>query len=196
METLLIGQLARRAGLTTHAIRYYESLGLLSPPLRSAAGYRRYPPSAIAELRFVKQAQSLGFSLDEIREILELGRSGRAPCSRVLAIARAHLEELAQRIERLRHLRQQLARAVSKWEAGGVPAACAATFCGLIANAAADRDAPRRRRSVAGEAAAGADARPRGRVPRDAPPRVPGRHTATARRERPDKEEPAGAQKR
>lgn len=138
MDTLLIGQLARRAGVTTHTIRYYEALGLLSRPARTAAGYRRYPPSAVDELRFIKRAQSLGFGLDEIAEILRLSRSGRAPCSRVLAMARAHIAELGARIERLQALRDRLERALSRWEAGGVPADCAATFCGLIAEAVLD----------------------------------------------------------
>lgn len=136
MERLLIGGLARRAGVTPQTIRYYESLGLLTPPRRTPAGYRRYGPEAATELAFIKKAQALGFSLDEIKRILDLSRAGRAPCSTVLALAREHLADLDRRIAQLQALRQQLDRALLRWESGGAPPDCAATLCGLIAGAA------------------------------------------------------------
>lgn len=68
-------------------IRYYESLGSMRRPARSAAGYRRYSDDAVQDLTFVREAQALGFSLEEIAEILKLSRSGKTPCERVLSIA-------------------------------------------------------------------------------------------------------------
>ncbi len=68
MTTFLIGDVAAQTGVPTPTIRYYERLGLLSPAARSRAGYRRYSETAIEELRFVRKAQALGFSLEEVGE--------------------------------------------------------------------------------------------------------------------------------
>jgi DNA-binding transcriptional MerR regulator len=80
MAGLLIGDVARRTGVSAPTIRYYEGVGLLPSPPRSGAGYRRYSDATIDELLFIRKAQALGFSLDEIAEILQLSRSGTAPC--------------------------------------------------------------------------------------------------------------------
>lgn len=133
---MLIGELARRAGVKPQTVRYYESLGVLSRAHRSASGYRRYGPEALEELRFIRKAQSLGFSLDDVSQILQVARTGRAPCTRVLAIAERHLVELDHRIEQLTTLREELGRSVRKWKSGGVPSECASTLCGLISEAA------------------------------------------------------------
>jgi len=71
-ETLLIGELARLAGVKRDAVRFYERSGLLARPVRSANGYRAYDETALARLRFIQKAQSLGFSLDEVKRILSL----------------------------------------------------------------------------------------------------------------------------
>ena len=132
---MLIGEIARRAGVKPQTVRYYESLGLLSPVVRSASGYRSYDGRILEELGFIRKAQSLGFSLDDIKQILEVARAGRAPCTRVLAIAEGHLAELDERITQLLELRDDLSRAVKQWKDGGIPARCASTLCGLIADA-------------------------------------------------------------
>jgi DNA-binding transcriptional MerR regulator len=133
---MLIGELARRAGVKAQTIRYYETLGLLSPVQRSASGYRSYSAQAVEELQFIRKAQSLGFSLDDVRQILDVARAGRLPCSRVLAIAERHLVDLDQRIAQLSELRDDLTRAVNRWKDGGVSERCASTLCGLISEAA------------------------------------------------------------
>jgi MerR family transcriptional regulator, copper efflux regulator len=138
METLLISELAKLAGVKPQTIRYYEQIGVLTPALRSPTGYRRFGHRAIEELTFIKRAQALGFSLEEITEILDLGRSGTAPCSRVLVLARAHVAELEARIDGLRRLKAQIVAAIERWEDGGVPADCVSTFCGLITGAGID----------------------------------------------------------
>ena len=91
MTGLLIGAVARRAGVSPPTIRYYEDIGLLVPPLRSSSGYRRYSDTTVEELRFIRKAQALGFSLEEIGDILRLSRSGKTPCSHVLTVAHRHL---------------------------------------------------------------------------------------------------------
>lgn len=77
MKRLLIGNVAERAGVSAPTIRYYESIGLLKVPPRSSTGYRHYTDTAVQELHFIKKAQGLGFSLDEIGEILKLTRAGK-----------------------------------------------------------------------------------------------------------------------
>lgn len=118
MAGLRIGDLAERAGVPTSTIRYYERIGLLTPTARSAAGYRLYREQAIDEVRFIRRAQALGFSLPEITEILSMGRSGVAPCDRVIALAREHLAALETRMKRLAAFQRQLKRAVESWNDG------------------------------------------------------------------------------
>ncbi len=136
---LRIGELARCAGVTAQTIRYYERVGVLERPARSTGGYRQYTNRSLEELAFVKRAQALGFSLDDIREIVDLSRRGQRPCSRVLDLARKHVSQLQTRIQELGALRGRLARALRRWEAEGIPADCAATLCGLISTASRER---------------------------------------------------------
>ena len=133
MAGFLIGEVAERAGVPSPTIRYYESLGLLKPAARSSAGYRRYAEGAVEELRFIKKAQALGFSLEEIGEILELSRSGTVPCSRVLSLAHQHLAAVDERIGQLQQFRDRLAEEVGKWDQGAT-AACGG-LCQLIVSA-------------------------------------------------------------
>lgn len=121
MASLLIGQVAGHAGVPAATIRYYESIGLLKPPARSAAGYRRYSQGTVEELAFIKKAQALGFSLDEIGEVLAISRAGRTPCERVLAIAHRHLAAVDERIRQLQRFRAQLAAALAKWDGKTTP---------------------------------------------------------------------------
>jgi DNA-binding transcriptional MerR regulator len=121
MAGLLIGDVAERTGLSAPTIRYYESIGLLTPPPRSATGYRRYTETTVEELRFIKKAQGLGFSLDEIGEILKLSRAGDTPCAHVLDLARHHLRAVEERIEQLIRFRQQLAGELTKWDGEETP---------------------------------------------------------------------------
>ena len=97
-------------------IRYYESLGVMRRPARSASGYRRYSEDAVHDLAFIRKAQSLGFSLEEIAEIVKLSRSGKAPCERVLSIAQQHLSAADERIRQLQSFRNQLAAELEKWD--------------------------------------------------------------------------------
>jgi DNA-binding transcriptional MerR regulator len=116
MAGLLIGDVAERTGLSAPTIRYYESIGLLPRPSRSTTGYRRYTETTVDELRFIKKAQALGFSLEEVGEILKLSRAGKTPCSHVLDLARRHLRAVDDRIQQLSRFRDQLAAEIGKWD--------------------------------------------------------------------------------
>lgn len=105
-------ELAERAGVSTETLRYYERRGLLHEPPRTAGGYRDYPAAAVGILRFVKRAQELGFTLDEVAELLQLDAGGPDGCdaARVLAVRRR--DDLAVRIADLQRMRDSLAALV------------------------------------------------------------------------------------
>lgn len=115
---MLIGELARRTGVPTGTIRFYERKRLVAVPVRSSAGYRRYSEQAIAEIGFIRKAQRIGFSLEEIREILSLGKGGRMPCARVAVACETHLKEIDRRMAELRTYRLRF-RATLRQAQGG-----------------------------------------------------------------------------
>ena len=100
-NSLLIGEVARRSGVSRKALRLYEEAGILPPPQRTPSGYRVYGGDALDLLAFVSQAQRLGFTLEEIKEIVSIQRSGRLPCPHVHGLvsrtARASASALAHR---------------------------------------------------------------------------------------------------
>lgn len=106
--SLRIGQVASATDVSVEAIRYYESLGLIREAPRTASGYRQFEPEVVRRLRFVRRAQELGFSLEEIRELLELRASPEAPASEVRGLARAKLTQIAGKLADLMRLRDAL----------------------------------------------------------------------------------------
>lgn len=106
--TLTLGQLARQAGVGRETVRYYERRGLLADPGRTPGGYRRYPPESVDRLRFIRRAQGLGFTLDEISELLELRVDEVASCAAVEARARRKLERVGEKIAELEGIRRVL----------------------------------------------------------------------------------------
>jgi MerR family copper efflux transcriptional regulator len=131
MKQLLIGQLANLAGVKRDTVRFYERSGLLPKPQRMTSGYRVYDEAALSQVRFIRKAQSLGFSLAEIRRILSLRGQGRATCRCVLAMAEVTLSETESRLKQLREFRDALAMNLKRWnrQARGP---MAAEFCALI----------------------------------------------------------------
>jgi len=123
---LLIGELATRVGVAPPTIRYYESIGLLRPPARTTAGYRRYPERTVEDLVFIRKAQALGFTLDEVAEIVTLTRAGKTPCARVVSLTEKHLAALDERIARMQQFRDSLSVELARWrrlppQAAGAP---------------------------------------------------------------------------
>ncbi|PYU33691.1 MAG: hypothetical protein DMG31_08265 [Acidobacteria bacterium] len=129
---MLIGQLATRVGVRVQTVRFYEQLGLLPRPQRKESGYRVYAEPDIRRMLFIRQAKSLGFSLQEIRGILRTRQQGDCPCAEVISIARRHLRELEQQIRHLSKFRQELSRAVRKWKRSGKKRISADAICVLI----------------------------------------------------------------
>jgi MerR family copper efflux transcriptional regulator len=118
-----IGKAAERAGLSVDTLRFYEREGLLPSPRRTASRYRLYDEAAIARLRFIGRAKSLGFTLAEIRELLQLNDGGgrRGP---VRAIARQRADEIARKIDELARVRAMLEHLVSDCDGHGRLAGC------------------------------------------------------------------------
>jgi len=108
-----IGQAARRSGLSTKMIRYYESIGLLKPATRSDSGYRLYQAEDLHSLAFIKRSRDLGFSLEEVGKLLTLWQDRERASADVKALAMQHIDELNRRIEELVSLRDTLGELVS-----------------------------------------------------------------------------------
>lgn len=109
-----IGALARLSGVSVTTLRYYERAGLLPKPARSEVNYRLYPATTATRIRFIRRTQQLGFTLAEIRELLELHVSTRAGCADVRARAEAKLADIETRIRSLRHMSGALTRLVEE----------------------------------------------------------------------------------
>ena len=120
MRDMTIGDLARRTGAKVETVRYYEKAGLLPAPARTAGNYRAYEPEHLARLSFVLRARRLGFSLDQVRELLGLADERDRPCDAVDAIARTHLAEVEQKINELARLRDELSSVIGRCRSGVV----------------------------------------------------------------------------
>lgn len=111
-----IGSVAEAAGVEVSTVRYYERRGLLAEPPRTDSGYRQYDASVIDRIRFVRQAQDLGFTLEEIEELLDLRVEDPASCGVVEEATRSKLRSVDAKIRELRRLRVVLARLVRSCE--------------------------------------------------------------------------------
>ena len=111
MPSLTIGDVAARAGLSPKAVRIYEARGLIPPPWRTAVDYRVYGEEILPLLGFIRQARALGLSLDEIKRIIDLQRSGAQPCGTVLPLLDHHIREIDETMSSLRALRKTLVAA-------------------------------------------------------------------------------------
>jgi len=107
---LTIGRLARASGCKVPTIRYYEQIGLMPAPARSEGNQRLYERAHLDRLSFIRHARDLGFTLDDIRELLRLSEHPEAPCAQADEIATRHLASVRDRIARLRQLEQELER--------------------------------------------------------------------------------------
>jgi Hg(II)-responsive transcriptional regulator len=105
-------EVAAQAQVNTQTLRYYERRGLLPEPERTRSGYRAYTPDAVRVVRFVKRAQQLGFTLDDIDDLLHLAEGGPDSCGEARTMACTRIADLQHRIEELAGMRDALARLV------------------------------------------------------------------------------------
>ncbi len=128
-----IGEVAERAGVRVQTLHFYERMGLVPKPKRSAANYRLYSSDAVKRVQFIKKAQAIGLTLEEIKDILDVKDHGKAPCRRVAEVAAERLEQIDSELARLRAFRRSLVAVLPQWQHDtAVERACAGEFCDLI----------------------------------------------------------------
>jgi len=118
-----IGELSKRTGVKIPTIRYYEQMGLIDAPERSEGNQRRYFKDGLRRLSFIRHSRDLGFSIEDIRELLELNQHPEKPCQDACNIALRHLDDVQDRIAKLRRLESELNR-ISNCDADNI-ASCA-----------------------------------------------------------------------
>lgn len=116
-----IGELSRLTGVNIETIRYYEKIKILPAPLRTEGGHRVYGSNETRILAFIRRGRELGFTLDEIRALLDLGGPGKASCGEVRDIAAHHLEHIRTRIADLVKLEKLLAKTIAKCSGNTAP---------------------------------------------------------------------------
>ena len=116
---LTVGRTARLAEVGIPTMRFYERAGLLPKPTRTAANYRLYPEEAVTRIRFIRRAQQLGFTLKEIKDLLELRVSRRTSCAQVRSHARSKMADIERRIRSLRQMSRALSRLAHQGETQG-----------------------------------------------------------------------------
>lgn len=142
-KPLKIGEVAKQTGIGIETLRFYERSGLLDAPVRTEAGYRLYGADALATLEFIRRAQMLGFTLTEIKRIIEESRSGESPCDEVRETVRQRLVELDEKLRQMQLYRDALAKTQRQWDKTGK---AAGRFCGLIESAEIKAHKPKGRK--------------------------------------------------
>lgn len=111
---LKIGEVRQQTGIAVGALRYYESLELIHSD-RGDNGYRYYPQETVQQVQFIKKAQALGFSLEEIREILNIHQQGDIPCERVQSLLQDKIEQLDHQIQQMMSFKSELEHYRDRW---------------------------------------------------------------------------------
>lgn len=119
-QDLSIGPLSQRTGVNIETIRYYEKIGLLPSPPRTDGGHRVYPENHATRLMFIRRSRELGFSLDEIRNLLGLVDGGYT-CGEVKEVALAHVQEIRRKISDLRRMERRLTETAARCKGGDTP---------------------------------------------------------------------------
>lgn len=120
-EVLTRGELATQTGCNIETIRYYEKIGMLPPPPRSEGGHRLYGQNLVKRLNFVLRSRDLGFTLEEIRELLRVVDGGNYTCAQVEALAHEHVQDIRRKIKDLKKLKIVLETMASQCSGGKIP---------------------------------------------------------------------------
>lgn len=134
---LKIGELARATGLSVTNLRYYSDIGLLQPIHRGDNGYRYYARNASEQVEFIKKAQALGFTLEEIKQILDIRNSGEVPCNLVQSLLENKIEQLAIQIKQMTLFKKELEEYREIW-ANKSESTSNEQICPLISSVALD----------------------------------------------------------
>lgn len=128
-KQLKIGEVSKLTGVGVEALRFYEKSGLLERPVRTYSGYRLYGENVVERIAFIKKAQVLGFTLDEIRQLIAHKQAGESPCAEVREIVGTRLEELDKKIKEMLQYRDDLKATLKEWTEEGEREG---HVCGLI----------------------------------------------------------------
>ncbi len=145
MHTMTIGQVARETGIGVETVRFYEREGLLELPARRPSGYRQFGPEVIARLRFIKQAQRLGFTLREIKDLLALKLDSGSTRSQIRACAVAKVADIDDRIKELRRMKKALVPLIAACDGKGrlegcpILAAIESSHCAIASKTSFER---------------------------------------------------------
>jgi len=120
MKSLSIGALSELAGVKVPTIRYYEGIGLLARPPRTASNRRTYEAEDVRKLRFIRHARDLGFEVEAIRQLLDLASDPTRPCDEADAIAQRHLADINEKIARLSALKIEVTRMIDNCAHGSI----------------------------------------------------------------------------
>jgi DNA-binding transcriptional MerR regulator len=120
MDALRIGQLGQATGTKIETIRYYEKIGLLPAPKRTAGNYRSYAAEHLQRLGFIRRARELGFTIEDVRELLKLAAHGERPCEQVDQFVARHLETTERKIQALTRLRRELRDTLDSCKGGRI----------------------------------------------------------------------------
>jgi DNA-binding transcriptional MerR regulator len=131
---LKIGELAKQTGVSVGTLRYYSDLGLLRPSLRGDNGYRYYNQDAISQVEFIKKAQTLGFTLEEIERFLKVRDRGEQPCSLVQSLLNEKIEQLEIQIKQMTLFKAELEEYRTAWKNNPHPESNPQEVCPLIAS--------------------------------------------------------------
>lgn len=145
-RTLKIGEVSKESGIGIEALRFYERSGLLGKPVRSESNYRLYDEGVLERLAFIRKAQTLGFSLDEIGRIIADAQNGESPCLEVREIVRRRLAELDEKMREMKRYRKELAETLSEWDAVG---RAPGHICGLIERAEIENPLSKQHKTIA-----------------------------------------------
>ncbi|MEM8504039.1 MAG: heavy metal-responsive transcriptional regulator [Cyanobacteria bacterium P01_D01_bin.1] len=132
LKQLKIGEVSKQTGIAVGALRYYEELGLLSSR-RGSNGYRYYSATALRQVLFIKKAQALGFSLEEVGEVLTVHEKGNVPCELVRSLLQEKIEKLTSQIQSMTDFKAELERYRDRW-ATAQPHPQPEDICPLIDN--------------------------------------------------------------
>lgn len=124
MKPMKIGEVAKRSGIGIETIRYYEREGLLQEPKRRPSGYRQYEEPTLERLEYIGRAKALGFTLAEIRELLDLSFSPHAGCDHIRQRAEAKISDIENKIRSLQKMRRSLGRILAACKTKDSPQDC------------------------------------------------------------------------
>ena len=131
-EALTISALAKRTGVSSKTIRYWESLGLLPRAVRTHTGYRMFDPESVRYAGFIQKAKAIGLTLAEMGEVLRLARGGRCPCPEVVQYTERKVKVIEEQIRSLSVLLRRLKRVHREWKRTPCPEERCGDVCSLI----------------------------------------------------------------